>query len=73
MSTSVTAPIELHTLDKGFRRGLNDLVERVTMKAVIDGDGRDLMLRVYLAGLYHGSECAKRTQAQGQQNEGAES
>lgn len=60
MSTSVTAPIELHELDKPFRRGLEDLVERVTMKAVIDGDGRDLLLRVYLAGLYHGSEIAVR-------------
>lgn len=61
MSVSVACPIEPHMLDKKMRRGFEDMVERVVMANVVAGDGKDLMLRVYLSGLYHGAEAAKRT------------
>jgi len=61
VSVSVACPIEPHMLDKKMRRGFEDMVERVVMANVVAGDGKDLMLRVYLSGLYHGAEAAKRT------------
>ena len=53
---TLTCPIQPHELDPKMRDGFSDLVRRVTAKAAIEGRGRDLLLRVYLAGLYHGAE-----------------
>lgn len=60
MSVSLASPIQPHELDKRMRRGLEDLADRVAERAIYDNGGRDLLLRVYLAGLYHGSEIQAR-------------
>lgn len=52
-------PVKPYELDKQMRFGFNDLVQRVTTAAVLHNEGRDLMLYVYLAGLYHGVELQK--------------
>jgi len=51
---SIVCPIQPHELDKKMRFGFEDICQRVALKSVYDGRGRDLLLRVYLAGLYHG-------------------
>lgn len=56
-------PIKPHELDKQMRFGFNDLVQRVTTAAVLEGVGQDLLLRVYLAGLFHGVELQKERAA----------
>jgi hypothetical protein len=53
-------PIEPHKMDKGMRRGFNDLVNRVVASAAGHGVGKDLLLRIYTAGIFHGVELQKR-------------
>lgn len=52
---SLTASVEPHELAKPMRDHLDDIVRRVTAAAVVEGQGHDLLLRVYLAGMYHGA------------------
>lgn len=47
-------------MGKSLRFGLEDIVHRITMAAVLNGDGRDLLLRIYCAGVFHGVELSKR-------------
>lgn len=54
------APIELYELDRRMRVGIENLVERVSAKAALKGRGRDLLLLVYCAGLYHGARLTER-------------
>lgn len=49
-------PIEPHEIDKKQRFLWNDLLRRVTAKACVQGRGQDLLLYIYLAGLYHGAK-----------------
>jgi hypothetical protein len=35
---------------------MEDIVRRVVMRDVVEGVGQDLLLRVYMAGMYHGVE-----------------
>jgi hypothetical protein len=37
-----------------MERGLQDIVRRVAAASAAAGSGRDLLLRIYLAGVYHG-------------------
>lgn len=53
---SLLAPVEPQDLDKQMRHGMDDLVRRVAARAVIQGRGDSLLLWVYMAGFYHGSE-----------------
>lgn len=57
----MTCPIEPHEMDKKMLLGMEDVVNRVVCAATMQGVGRDLLLRVYLAGLFHGVELSKRT------------
>lgn len=61
---TIISPIEPHHLDKKQRFHFEDLCQRVTTASVIQGRGRDLLLRVYLAGLYHGIEVGAEYQKQ---------
>jgi hypothetical protein len=56
---SLHCPIEPHQLAKDHRRGIEDIVRRVTMSCTVQGAGRELLLRIYLAGMYHGIELTK--------------
>lgn len=47
-------PVKPHELDRKDLRQWEDLVQRVTARAVAHGLGRDLLLLVYMAGFYHG-------------------
>jgi hypothetical protein len=62
MSEDVTlvCPIEPYEMPKPLRRGFDELVGRVVASAAAHGLGNDLLLRVYLAGFYHGVELSKR-------------
>jgi hypothetical protein len=60
---SLAAPVTPTEMDKHLRAGLQSLVERVAAKAVLDGRGRDLLLRIYIAGIYHGAALAKAESA----------
>lgn len=51
---SLSAPVHPGELDKRMYRGLNDLAGRVAAKAIREGRGQDILLRIYMAGLYHG-------------------
>lgn len=54
------AQIHPHELSKAMLKDMNDLVRRISCAAVIKGRGNDLLLYIYLAGLYHGSELSNR-------------
>lgn len=56
MKLEVTAPIQPHEMDRALRNGLEEVVRKVVCRATFEGVGRDVFLRVYLAGLYHGSQ-----------------
>lgn len=58
--TPLVCPIEPHEMDKALRFGMEDIVRRVVVATTMQGVGRDLLLRVYLAGMYHGVEMSKR-------------
>lgn len=47
-------PIMPYDLDRDMRRRWENLIERVSARAVIQGRGHDLLLYIYLAGFYHG-------------------
>lgn len=49
------APIQPYQVPKDARRGLNDLVRRISAKAAVEGRGNDFLQFIYLAGLYHGA------------------
>jgi hypothetical protein len=38
------------------RKGMDRIVRRVAANSVMQGRGQDLLLRVYLAGMYHAME-----------------
>jgi hypothetical protein len=64
MTTSQTdiplvCPIEPYELDKQMRFGMSDLASRVAASCAAHGIGKDLLLRVYMAGIYHGVELVK--------------
>ena len=48
------APLEPKELDAKALYDLQRIVRRVSAKAVFKGHGEDLLMRVYLSGLYHG-------------------
>ena len=58
---SVTPPIKLHEVDKKQLAAMQGIVDKVVCRAVVEGLGQDLLLRVYLAGLYHGSTVKRGT------------
>ncbi len=60
--TPLACPVEPYEMSKELRFGMEDIVRRVVCAVTMQGAGRDLMLRVYLAGLSHGVELSKRTQ-----------
>jgi len=41
---------------------LQQVVKKVSSKAVIQGRGEDLLMRVYLSGLYHGMMMSDETE-----------
>lgn len=63
---NVTAPVDLHVLDKNLRAGIEEVVRKVVCRATFEGVGRDLFLRVYLAGLYHGSQSRAMIEKEGE-------
>ncbi|NPD16933.1 hypothetical protein HOY34_17205 [Xinfangfangia sp. D13-10-4-6] len=56
--TMPVAPIEFRSLPKAQQFSFERVVEKVVASCVIKGLGKDLLLQVYLAGLYHGSQSA---------------
>jgi len=72
VSVSIACPIEPYMLDKRMRRGLEQMVDRVVAANVLQDGGHDLLLRVYLSGLYHGAEVVlrKKISADGAANSG---
>ena len=67
---ALVCPIEPYELDKRMRFGMGDLASRVAASCAAHGLGKDLLLRIYMAGIYHGVELGKRTaqpQSRGQQ------
>jgi len=59
---SVSAPLQPHELDKKELIRLQQVVKKVSSKAVIQGRGEDLLMRVYLSGLYHGMMMSDETE-----------
>lgn len=57
--TSPVAPVNFRALPKADQFGFERVVEKVVANCVVKGLGRDLLIQVYLAGLYHGSEAAE--------------
>lgn len=55
---TLSCPIQPHQIDKLMRGGLEGICQRVAVRAALDGAGSDLLLRVYLAGIYHGAGLA---------------
>ena len=62
MLDHVTPPTPLREIDKATLDGMREVVRKVVCRATYEGVGYDLLLRVYLAGLYHGSQAQKDRQ-----------
>lgn len=56
--THVTPPISLGAIPPAQLNEFRRVVNKVVCAATVDGMGADLMLRVYMAGLYHGTLAA---------------
>lgn len=56
--TDLTAPLHPGELPKAMRRGIEHIVERIVTASAVKGGGQDLLMRVYMAGVYHGAELA---------------
>ena len=56
--TAPVAPINFRSLPKAQQFAFENVVNKVVASCVIKGLGSDLLLQVYLAGLYHGSQSA---------------
>ena len=56
--TPVSSPIALGALPAEQLAAFRSVVNKVVCAAAVDGMGGDIMLRVYLAGLYHGTLAA---------------
>lgn len=56
---SLTCSVKPHELDARLRRGLEDICRRVAAKSAVEGRGADLLLRIYMAGFYHGEIAAQ--------------
>lgn len=56
----LACPIEPHEMSKALRCGMEDIVRRVVCANTLQGVGQDLLLRVYLSGLFHGMELTAR-------------
>lgn len=54
-TTPTLSPVALHDVDKKTLAGIKAIVEKVIFCASIEARGRDLMIQVYLAGMYHGA------------------
>lgn len=65
--TPLVCPIEPHQMDKRTRQGFEDLVRRVVCANTMRGVGHDLLLRVYLSGIFHGVELANNARDNGSQ------
>jgi hypothetical protein len=53
-------PVEPYEMPKPMRRGFDDIVARIVVSAAGHGWGKDLLLRIYTAGIFHGVELQKR-------------
>jgi hypothetical protein len=62
--TELLAPVRPHEIPAKTRKGLEDLVERITGAAVLHNRGKDMLLLIYLAGMYHGVELSAATQTE---------
>jgi hypothetical protein len=61
---SLACPVEPYELDKKMRSGMAHLAARVVASCAAHGLGDELLLRVYMAGIYHGVELGKRQKEQ---------
>jgi hypothetical protein len=50
-------------LPKLMNRGMRDICKRVVSAAVVRHSGDDLLLHIYMAGVYHGAEMAAKLPA----------
>jgi hypothetical protein len=53
-------PVEPYEMPKPMRRGFDDIVAHIVVSAAGHGWGKDLLLRIYTAGIFHGVELQKR-------------
>lgn len=53
--TTIICPIEPHEMDKRLRNGFEDMVRRVVLLESERGWGKDLLLRIFLAGFHVGA------------------
>ncbi len=67
--TALCCPIEPHELTKDMRRGMDSIVQRVAAASAVSGSGVDLLLRIYLAGVYHGQALARIDARRGETRE----
>jgi hypothetical protein len=58
---ALVAPIDPAEIDKKIRAHMNDIVRRIIAQSAYEGRGSDIMMRIYLAGLYHGATLHKAT------------
>lgn len=54
--TEPIAPINFRSLPKAQQFGFERVVDKVVANCVVRCLGKDLLIQVYLAGLYHGSQ-----------------
>ena len=61
--TLLICPIEPHEMDKAMLKGFEDMVRRVVLLEADRGWGKDLLLRVFLAGVHCGHVATERRAA----------
>ena len=61
MDISLVCPIDPGGLPKDMRRGMESIANRVAAASAARGLGKDLILRIYLAGIHHGVKLGAET------------
>lgn len=58
---SKVAPISIQMLPRKERLSIESVVDKIVTSCVAKHTGRNLLVNIYLSGLYHGTELANQT------------
>ena len=59
MDIFLVPELQPHELERSQLRGIENIVQRVAAQSAALGHGADLLLRIYMAGIYHGQALAQ--------------
>lgn len=66
--TSPVAPVNFTSLPKKQQFAFQQVLNKVVTNCALQRQGNDLLMQVYLAGLYHGTQAAEGWPKEGAEN-----